>query len=325
MSKKMIGVEIGSDSVKLAVCAGGEVNFMAMETLPDNLVREGKVTSPDAMSNLIKTMCKKNGVRPGPCAFVVPPQIVISHHVTTPIMGHNEMMLNLPFEFRDFVGKDGDKYDYDYTVISANDNSMKVYASAVPKDAMEVFYGILKKAGLTMKAAMPAELAWLNLIRVCKNEPRALCIVDIGHRSTRVTIFCDNHFVMGKDIELAGQLIDETIASAQKVDPFVARAHKEANMDNVLTAENTYDAYYAIATEITKVVNYYNYTNTDPALTLRDIYYCGGSSVIEPLRTVILKSTGLTMHNVRRLAGLNNDETELPLYCTLAAGAAVQL
>ena len=33
MSKKMIGVEIGSDSVKLAVCSGGEVNFMAMETL----------------------------------------------------------------------------------------------------------------------------------------------------------------------------------------------------------------------------------------------------------------------------------------------------
>lgn len=324
MSKKMIGVEIGSDSVKLAVCVNNEVTSMAMETLPENLVRDGKVTSPNAMSNLIKSMCKKNGIRPGPCAFVIPPQLVISHRVTTPLMGEKELMLNLPFEFRDFVGKEGEKYDYDYSVISVNGNSMDIYASAVMKEAIDVYYGILKKAGLTMKIAVPSEMAWLNLIRHAKNEPKNLCILDIGHRSTRVNIFSDNSFVMGKEIELAGQFLDDTIANMQKVDPYVARTHKEANLDNVLASDACYDDYNAIAVEVMKVINYYNYSCSDQGAKLQDIYYCGGTSAIEALRTVILKNTSLTPHNVRRLVGLNDDDTTLPLYCTLAAGAAFQ-
>ena len=56
---------------------------------------------------------------------------------------------------------------------------------------------------------------------------------------------------------------------------------------------------------------------------LSDIYYCGGSSVIEPLRNAILKATGLTMHHIHRLipGKVVGDQA---LSCALAAGAAVQ-
>ena len=95
-------------------------------------------------------------------------------------------------------------------------------------------------------------------------------------------------------------------------------------MDNVLALDCCSDVAANIAVEVMKVVAFYNNTCADEGNKLTDIYYCGGSSVIETLRTSILKNTNLTMHNVRRLVGLHGDDSALPLSCAIAVGAAVQ-
>ena len=197
IASRMIGVEFGSNTLKMAVCSGGKIKKMAVERMPEDLVREGRVISPAAMTEFLKTMMKNNGIRGGNCALVLPPQLVIAHHVSMPVMGENELKLNLPFEFRDFVGKDGSKNDYDYSVMDVKDNVMSLYAAAVRKDIVEEYYSIFKKAGLTLKVATPAEMAWRNLVETANNLPRKLCIVDIGHNTTRVNIFVDGNFVMG--------------------------------------------------------------------------------------------------------------------------------
>ena len=324
MAHRMIGVEIGSNTLKMAVSVGGTIRQMAAEKMPEDLVREGKPTSAVAMVDFLKTTMKRNGIRGGACALVLPKQLVIAHHVTMPLMSDSELKLNLPFEFRDFVGKDGAKYDYDYSVMSVKDNVMELYAAAVRKDVMEEYYSIFKKAGLTLKIATPAEMAWINLINNGTNLPRKLCVVDIGHSSTRVNIFVDGNFVMGKDIEMAGAMLDETIAAEQKVDAYVARTRKEANMNKVQSEEFLNDAYQTLAIEVMKILNFYTYTDTTEGGQLEHLYYCGGSSVIEPLRTALLKATGMTMHHVYRLVNMDDTVSDMALYCALAAGAAVQ-
>ena len=59
MAGKMIGVEIGNDTVKLVVTNGNAVQSMAVQHMPENLVLDGKVASPDAMANVIKEMRKE--------------------------------------------------------------------------------------------------------------------------------------------------------------------------------------------------------------------------------------------------------------------------
>jgi len=323
--KKYIGVEIGTDTAKIAVYGSGGIEKLAYGRLPENLVREGRVTAPAAMSEFLKQMMKDNGIRPGDCGFVIPTQLVIAHHVSVPVMGENELKINLPFEFRDFVGKDSEKYDYDYSVVRVADNRMELYAAAVPKSAVDSYYDILKKAGLTMKVAIPHEMAWLNLIGKSKSVPECLCVVDVGMHTTQVDIFAGGNFVMGKAIEIGGALIDDAIASAQTVDPYVARTRKEANFGNVLELPACTDAYNAIAVEVIKVVAYYNYSCENENEKLKDIYFCGGSCAIAGLRDAIEKGTSLNIHSICKLAGLDNEEDILPLYCAIAAGAAAQL
>ena len=324
MASKMIGIEIGSNTLKMVVCAGGVVKNAAVRRLPEDLVREGRVTAPAAMVDYLKTMMKENGIRPGPCALVLPSQLVLAHRVTMPVMNEAELMLNLPFEFRDFVGKDGAKYHYDYSVMEVREDSMELYAAAVRKDVVDEYYSIFKKAGLTLKIATPAEMAWLNLINNANNLPNKLCIVDIGHHLTRVSIFSGKNFVMGKTIEMGGALIDETIAADQQVDAYVARTRKEADMNKVLTCSACQDAYQALAFEVMKTLTFFSYTDATEGGNLEHLYYCGGSSVIEPLRTALIKSTSMTLHHAHRLVKMGDNVSDLALYCALAAGAAMQ-
>lgn len=324
MAKKMIGVEFGSSTLKMVSYIGDKIQTMAVKHLPEDLVREGKITSPETMSTFLKEMRKENGIPAGPCALVLPGQVVISHHVLMPVMSDQEVMLNLPYEFREYVGTDGTLYDYDYSVLSVKDNTMELYAAAVRKELVEGYRDILKKAGLRLKIAIPMEMAWMNLVDQAPQAPGKLCIVDAGHDFTRVHIFSHGNFSMGKDIEMGGALLDQAIAEAQKVDPHVARTHKEADMDGVLNEDYCVDVYQTLAIDVMKTVNFYSYSNSaDGEDRLNDLYYCGGSSVIEPLRSAMGRATDMPMHAVSQLLGQEVDET-LALSCAVAVGAAIQ-
>lgn len=324
MASRMIGIEIGSNTLKMVLCAGGKVKKAAVAPMPENLVRDGRVTTPAAMVEFIKNVRKENGIPAGPCAFVLPRQLVIATRVAMPVMSEKELMLNLPFEFRDYVGKEGGKYDYDYVVCGTKNNVMDLYAAAVRKDVVEEYYGIFKKAGLTMKTAIPAEMAWANLIRLSQDAPKKLCIVDVGHNVTRVNIFSGDNFLMGKDIDLAGAMLDETIAADQQVDAYVAHTRKDANMEHVHSSAAMQDAYRTITSEVMKILHFFSYTDSSEGGALEHVYYAGGSSLIEPLRTTLLKSTDMTLHHVYRLVPMGDVTSDTALYVALAAGAALQ-
>lgn len=321
---KMIGVEIGSDTLKMAVCSGGVVKKVAIARMPEELVMEGRMTSTTAMVEFLKTTMKANHISGGACALVIPSQHIITHRFTMPAVSDEELRLNLPYEFRDFVGKESDQYLYDYIITGMKDNVLSVYASAVRKDVMEEFYATFKKAGLTLKIAVPSEMAWMNLLSQVYNLPPKLCIVDIGYAYSRISIFDNGNFVMGKTIERGGALIDEVISSSLGVDKYEARARKEANADKIQAEKFCQDAYQDLTIEIMKVLNFYAYSDATSDVPLEHLYYTGGSSQIEALRTTLLKNTHLVQHHIYQLVNMGDNVSDLALFCALAAGATCQ-
>ncbi len=328
MAGKTIGVEIGNDSVKLAVVSGGRVTAVAVERLPDNMVQEGRVSSPDAMSSFIKQMRKDHKIPSGNCAMVLPYHSVITNTISLPPMSDSEVAMNLPYEFKDYVGQEASKYHYDYCVTEVKKDekgqpaSIEIFGAAVKKDLIDSTYDMLKKAGLTMKVAVPHEVAWMNLARQATGEPKEICVVDVGHTATRIYIFDKGRFVMGREIEIGGQLFDAAIAAEQKVDTHVARSYKETDMNGVLTSVECQDAFNSLAVEIMKVINFYaNYMGRND--NLNDVYFCGGMASVEYLRIAVKKATGLTTHHVGRLVP-GGSETQDTLCCAIAAGAGLQ-
>ena len=324
MAATILGIEIGAATIKFAEVRGNSLVRAASYPLPDNLIRDGMVTSPDGLVDTLKEAKKELGLKNGPCALVIPSQAVIAHQITMPLMSEADVALNLPFEFRDFVGKDSDKYLYDYSVLSIQQpagkqgGTMELYAAAVENKLMEDYYTWLKKAGFTMKVAIPGEMAWENLIRQSPSEPKEVCVVDMGATHTNVSIYRDGHFVMGKDIDIGGVTLDQVIAGEYRLDARQARNYKEMEPEEYLSCCT--DTMNDLAVEVMRVVNFYSYHTEGAAL--RDIYLCGGS-VTEGLRTAVLKATDLQLHHICRLVpgGVENPATAR---CAIAAGAAMQ-
>ena len=62
LPKVLLGVDMGYDSLKLALCRGGFVRKVASAPMPKNLLREGRVTSVEAMGEFIKQTIRENGI-----------------------------------------------------------------------------------------------------------------------------------------------------------------------------------------------------------------------------------------------------------------------
>lgn len=88
---------------------------MAKE-LPDNMVSGGEIVSMDAMADFIKEMAKENGISRGAAAVILPGTLVFTRNVTVPAMTDGQLLYNLPFEFKDYLTQEKNKYYFDYAV-----------------------------------------------------------------------------------------------------------------------------------------------------------------------------------------------------------------
>lgn len=328
MAKTCIGIEIGEDTIKLAVTDNGKVKKLVREHLPNNMIREGKVTVPAAFVEFIKELRKKNSIPSANVTFIVPEQIVITKLIQMPLMSPDEIKLNIPYEFKDYIGKESSKtpYDYDFVVtgITPGENSAQstidIFAAAVNREALNIFTSIFAKAGMKVNNAIPYQIAWKNLIKKA-NTPKELAIVDIGYTGTNVSVYRDGNFVMGKTVDLGGFQLDQIISKTYSVDEHTARTYKSTNFNNCLSSDECVDLYNQIAIEVMKVTNFYAYSTQSK--DLHDLYICGGLASIETLRTRIVKATELDPHRITKLFKDTEDEaTELENSCAIAIAAA---
>ena len=103
MAKSILGVDIGYDSLKLALVNGKNVRKTAVVPMPKNLIREGRVVSTETMGELIRRAMREHGIRCSQAALVFPNETVFIRGVTMPVMTVDQLNYNLPFEFNDYI------------------------------------------------------------------------------------------------------------------------------------------------------------------------------------------------------------------------------
>lgn len=108
--KKIVGIDIGGSSVKLAYFAGSTLKKAAMAPLPDNMVADGRILSMDAMADFLRQAARDNGIPLTNAAVVLPSTEVFTRELTMPAMTEQQLRYNLPYEFRDFLTDEKSKY-----------------------------------------------------------------------------------------------------------------------------------------------------------------------------------------------------------------------
>lgn len=313
MSQRYTGIEIGSRQIKMAQCVNNCVYRVAIEPLPDNYVDKGTIVSIEAMSETLKEMARKYHFTDKNCAVVLPDSVAFSRRLTMPAMTVDQLKINLPYEFHDFISDSKKGYVFDYSVLEMTRNeegrpvSMDLMAAAAPREKIQEYEMMLKRAGFKLSIAAPEVFAFSNMIReheaVERGEKEGIgqeyCFIDIGYNYTKIHIFTGCRFEVTREIEYGCSLLHQVVADEFHVDEHVARSYVVENYKKVWDMQRCRDIYETIAVEVMRAINFYGFNN--PSSQLDTVYFCGGGSMIPNLVEAIADQITLRARPISEL------------------------
>ena len=327
MAKKaVLGIDIGYDQLKMALVTNGEVMATAAAQMPENLLKEGQVTSRETMSELITRTMKENGIRANKAAYVLPNETVYVKNVTLPMMTVDQLVYNLPFEFNDYITGEVKDYVFDYAVLpqekpeepeaveeapmdpfaepfDADGNGiggekLELMAVGAQRMVVEDAHHILRKSGLKIVKAAPALCTYISLIRAQHDSLSQIAdefgILDLGYESIRMYMYKGDQHVATRVLETGMSVLDHVLSDIYGVEKHLAHTYLMNNFDNCLTREECMTSYENIAIELMRAMNFYRFSNPDS--TLQDIWLCGGGAVIRPLTDFIGEMLDMDLH-----------------------------
>ena len=334
MSKAYTGIQIGHYSIKLAQVTDGRIDRICEAPLPENLVTDGRVLSADALSELIAGLLRENQMRCKNAAVVLSSDFSFARRTRMPYLSIEQLKLNLPYEFHDYIQNEKTSYHYDYAVIQTIKNekgepeALDLLIAAAREDILDGYTQILKKAGLKFKLALPETLVYRNLLRAYEarqsEHPQEYCIVDLGHTATRMHMYTGTVYDTTRVIEYGGAALDALIADHMGVDVHLASHYKIADLHEVQTLGVCQDLYQKIAVELLRALNFYHYNS--PESNLNDIYFCGGLVKIQPLMDTIRSTLDVNIHSIAELLpGYDAEKQDASAAAEAVAAIAVTL
>lgn len=331
MIKTYLGIEIGNQNIKFAVCTGDRIKDFFTEGLPENIVRDGTIVSFDKVSDFIKEKLKKNRISFKDVAIVLPEDITYVRRLMMPHMTVDQLKFNLPYEFHNYITEEKDKYIYDYGVMSIVEEeqngqvlkNMDIMAAAVSKETIEKYRNMLKRSGLKLRVIAPESQAYQNIVRKHEElhfprENRDYAILDIGHNAVNLRIFIEGKYETRREIELGIETIDHIISDTYGVEKHNAKSYKMNNENNILYSDECMLAYNQIALEVMRVINFFTYNH--PNNTLDTLYCCGGGAKIEPLMDTLKDRVGLEVKGLNELLVDVGDDKDALLLGAAAVG-----
>lgn len=330
MAKNIVGIDIGACQLKLAVCADGVPRKLVTEEVPDNMIKDGSIVSPEATAQFIKKTASKARIGTRACAVILPTPVVFTRTMTIPAMTHENLALNLPYEFRDFITQEKDKYFYDYAMLNTipdadgKPHEFEIIAAATLKETVKAYADMCRRAGFKLVRAIPEELSYMNIVRSYEEKSgsanaREYCIIDLGHTATRLHIFKGYMLQATRVFDYGMQMLDSAIADSLNADEHIARAHKHSNTNNVLTSDICTNIYSMISIEVMRAINFYRFNS--PTSNLTEVFLCGGGAKVEPMVERLASDIGMPVHRAGDL--LPGDGGDSTLFCP-AIGITMQ-
>lgn len=330
MAGARVGVDIGSRCVHMAVWRGGRLRLAVSEPLDEGLVREGRIVSRVAMGDLLRRMRRTAGVRGSAAALVLHASECFCRRTETPLMTPRQLRVNLPYEFRDFISDGKEKYFYDYAVLRRTDaaagdggegvpGKLELMAAAVPKETIACYREVLRRAGMNLALAVPEEMAWRNLLRSSSVGEGSHCVLDLGSAGVRIHMFLGADYHSGRSLDYGCAALDEAIARELHVDPFTAASYRASNYENCQELPACRELYGAMALEVMKAVNYFNFSTPDHPL--EKVRCCGGGAAVAPLVKTLRETLPVPVEDCASLLPGGEGAGDVSL---TALGAAMQ-
>ncbi len=324
--KNCIGFDIGNHAVHVAVAKGGVITGGVTARLATDLVKNGTITSYEAMTDFLKEFRRANNLSCRNAALILPAPLCYTRRFFVAANNRDQLLFNLPYGFRDFITDDKSNYFFDCAVLGGVQNDetrppeLDVLAAAARKDVIEDYITMFRKAGFDLKTVIPQEFAYMNLLRNANSAHRH-GILDIGHNSVRLFFYDGFTFEGLRVTDYGCNALDEAISGRFGVDAYMAATYRENNLNGANGIDDCRAVYGAIALEVLKAINFYRFNGGG---TLEHLHCCGGGAHNEVLMETLRNTLPITLTDMSEFFSNKSQKAiDYPLVAT-AAGVALQ-
>ena len=238
MTQKIIGIDIGTYSVKIACL---ERNFKSFDFVRffERKIQYNELLKPEeSMSLALQGLMEDSGISGDTVICGYPGQKTASRVLTFPFGGLKKIDQSIEFELENYIPFDLKESVIDYHVVASSKETSDVLALYSLKSQFVKWMELLKNSKLDPKIVAAEGVELLNLMVLGMVPPETpYAIVDIGHSKTNITLCKGKKLLFSRSVLFGGKYITESIQKALNVS--VEEAEKiKIEMAQIHTGEN---------------------------------------------------------------------------------------
>ena len=321
MSKGIIGLDIGTSSIKLLEIEESKGGFrlknFGMASLPKDSIVNGSVLNRDAVVSAIQQLISNLKIKVKNTVASISGHPVIIKKITMPLATDEEIEESIKFEAEQYIPFDLAEVNIDFQILNVEEEKseqMNVILVAAKKVMIDEYTKVLSDAGLKPVILDIDVFALENAFEMNypEEESQNAALVDIGASSININVIKDGTSAFTRDIFLGGNQITEELQKKFSVSFEEAEAIKiEGGIGGTGYGEGGEDVIKQgsenIASEIQKSLDFYSSTTYEG---VNKIYLSGGCAKIACLKDIIEEKSNVPIEIVDCLKTVKYNENE---------------
>lgn len=292
--KSMVGVDIGSSSVKAVELQGKNGDFqlvsLGYEGLQTDSVVDGQIMELNAVSNAIGNIFNEHKIKTTRVAAGVNGHSVIVKNIVLPQMTNDELQESFAWHAEEHIPFDISDVNLDYHVTGSSADAIHVLMAACKRDKVANLKQAIQLAGKQPMVIDVDAFALQNCYEL-NYEPQpgqVVALLNIGASTTNINILNGNRSVFTRDATFGGNqytsLLQKelglTFDQAEQVKRGMPLPDNAEHRDIEPILNTVSDI---LALEIQKTMDFYRATVEDGEEAVQQILVSGGGSKLRGL------------------------------------------
>ena len=303
--KNCLGIEIGHCRIKIAYMERGELKKYVSVRLDNDTLTDMKL-----YAEFIQDILRENNIHCKNVVFALRQDDTYVKRCRLPLMTIDQLKLNLPYEFHDYIGEELGAYQFDYAVIERTEEQLDLLAAACRKELCGQFKKLAKLSRLKLVGLVPSVVGLERILEHMQNGERDkdFAVVDLGTKALRVHFFRKGIYDITRTMEPGCEEIERLHRGDKiKLDELDMDAEDAfwTTQSEKAIDRHLQDRYQSIAVQIMRVLNFYSFNNADN--TIDTLYYCGGGARYGALISELAETVEIP---VKSIGGLLSEAEE---------------
>lgn len=322
-SKNIIGLDIGSSSVKACVLKGGKRGYkllrLGLKPLPSEAIVDGAIMNASAVADTVLELVSELKVKEKDVATSVSGHSVIIKKISVPQMSADQLTESIRYEAEQYVPFDINDVNIDFQILSdAKEGNMDVILVAAKKDLVNDYVAVVAEAGLNAAIVDIDAFTLENMYEVNYevNEGEIVALVNIGASVTTINIVQSGSSVFTRDVATGGNILTEEIQKQLNVSYEEAEALKVGKRageeaDEVIPQEvsNIISSVVdQVVGDVQKSIDFFLATAADQAIS--KVYLSGGSCKIPGLARSLQERVNIPVELINPFNSIQFSEKE---------------